>query len=404
MPIFGMIWNMRWKICNDIMAYGKGNIMIRTPPTTLLPVKFGRMLSLAIPAMLLVCFYVRADEIIAGPYLQDVKPDGITIMWETDTPATSMIEYGETGITEQGCEYEEKTTIHEVLLRGLKEETRYRYRITSGKAQSKEYQFKTAVKQDTPFRFVVWGDSRTNIAKHKEVANAIAQSQPDLAINVGNVVTDGTKCEDWRREYWGPISSFAHSVPTYIAIGNHEKNASWFYQYVVQPDHENWGSFDYGSAHFIILDSNGDYSDDSEQYQWFKSDLASESCQEAKWRFVFFHHPPYTKGGERPGYEGESLVRIDLMPLLEEYEVDIVFNGHTHAYERGSLNGVHYIITGGGGAALDKSHHDVAHIGIYKAEYHFCRVDVHAEQIAVSAITPNGKVIDSFTLKDRTAR
>lgn len=34
--------------------------------------------------------------IIKGPYLQNVKRDGITIMWETNVEAPSRIDYGET--------------------------------------------------------------------------------------------------------------------------------------------------------------------------------------------------------------------------------------------------------------------------------------------------------------------
>ena len=41
-------------------------------------------------------------------------------------------------------------------------------------------------------------------------------------------------------------------------------------------------------------------------------------------------------------------LRSTLVPLLEKYHVDICFSGHTHEYERGNLNHVHYVITGGG--------------------------------------------------------
>jgi hypothetical protein len=46
--------------------------------------------------------------------------------------------------------------------------------------------------------------------------------------------------------------------------------------------------------------------------------------------------------------DGTYGYRQNLVPLLEQYNVDICFSGHTHEYERGYLNDVFYVITGGG--------------------------------------------------------
>lgn len=53
--------------------------------------------------------------------------------------------------------------------------------------------------------------------------------------------------------------------------------------------------------------------------------------------------------------KGESdwgaFVRLKYVPLFEQYGVDLVIGGHSHIYQRGSRNGVHYLVVGGGGAA-----------------------------------------------------
>ncbi len=96
----------------------------------------------------------------------------------------------------------------------------------------------------------------------------------------------------------------------------------------------------------------------SKQYQWLASELKSEEYKQAKYKVVMFHHqvhglglnviPPFTDpvkkeikdtGGrlqqilyEYP-IENDYLLR-DLEPLMEEAAVDLVFNGHSHVWNR----------------------------------------------------------------------
>ncbi|MEW5946997.1 MAG: metallophosphoesterase family protein [bacterium] len=337
-------------------------------------------------------------RIMKGPYLQNVLPDGITIMWETNKPGGSIVEYGETmdyGMKE--VDNEDKT-IHEVTLRGLKRETLYHYKVTTGDV-SGIGTFRTAIKRETPFSFAVWGDNRTDFMTHTQVAMAIAGANPDIAVNVGDVVTDGNKYEQWGREYFIPIRSFARNVPTYIAIGNHERNAEWYYKFVSQPGNEAWYSFDYGNAHFTVFDSNRDYTPGSEQYRWLVKDLGSENARNAAWRFVFKHHPEYSEGWDKPGYEGEPLMRRFIMPLYGKNKVDVVFSGHTHDYERGLKDGVYHVITGGGGAGLDTFQKDFEHVTVYKSVHQFCRVEIAGKKLRFEAVDINGSLIDSFEIR-----
>ena len=335
---------------------------------------------------------------LKGPYLQNVKTDAITIMWETNLPAPSIVDYGETENYGSTVTDDKEVTIHEVTLTGLEIEKKYFYKVTTGDASGRGT-FRTSPKYDTPFKFAVWGDNRTDILSHTAVAQAIAKAEPDIAINVGDVVTEGGKYEQWGPEYFIPISAFARNVPTFIAIGNHEKDAHWFYDFVSQPGNEDWFSVDYGNAHFTIYDSNKDYTPGSPQFKWLKNDLKSPEAQQATWRFVFKHHPEYSEGWDKPGYQGEPMMQHFLMPLYEKNKVDIVFAGHTHDYEHGLLKGVYYIITGGGGAGLDTFQQDFPHITVYKSEHEFCLVEINGNKLKLTAIKPNGEIIDSFEIQ-----
>ena len=88
-------------------------------------------------------------------------------------------------------------------------------------------------------------------------------------------------------------------------------------------------SFDFGNAHWTVLDSNAtvDWTDRDLQ-AWVAADLAA--AEAATWRFVSFHHPGFSSSKT---HFDEQYMRI-LSPIFEAGNVDIVFNGHVHNYQR----------------------------------------------------------------------
>lgn len=372
----------------------------------------GVVFSLMITILLLSMATAKtglALEIIKGPYLQNVTQTEITIMWETSESASAQVQYGNQGALLDRTEIDEsQAKIHEVGIRGLIPEAYYSYKAVSEteageKAESEIYTFRTAPYRNTPFRFAVWGDNRTDHRTCEKVAQLIASQDPDIVINVGDVVTTGSVYAQWGTEYFIPIRHFAGSVPSYVAIGNHEQQAHWFDDLVSQPGNEHWFAFSYGNSRFIILDTNRSYSPGSEQYNWLVEELDSDESESSDFRFAFFHHPPYSEQWDSPGYIGEASVRAFLVPLLEEYGVDIVFAGHTHDYEQGKRvleNGheIYYVITGGGGAALDRIEtRDWDVIQIHESAYHCVVVDVKGAVLDFESIGLDGGVIDSFS-------
>ncbi len=96
----------------------------------------------------------------------------------------------------------------------------------------------------------------------------------------------------------------------------------------------------------------------SPQYKWLLQELASGEFKDAKYKIVMLHHPPHTLGGNIvPAFtdpipvenrsadgalqsvqyeypvENDYLVR-DLVPLLEAADVQLVFYGHSHLWNR----------------------------------------------------------------------
>lgn len=88
-------------------------------------------------------------------------------------------------------------------------------------------------------------------------------------------------------------------------------------------------TFDWKDQHWIILDANK-YADWSypEMQEWLAKDLEAARLQ--KWKFVVFHQPGFNSDKK---YFQEQRMRL-ICPILEAGQVDIVFNGHCHFYER----------------------------------------------------------------------
>jgi len=102
----------------------------------------------------------RLLSIVKGPYLQQFDQNNMVVMWETDMISTSKVEYG-TGLT-QSVTDSSLVKIHEVRVSGLSAGTEYPYRVASGPDVSDTFTFRTAPSQPEDFRFMVYGDTRTN--------------------------------------------------------------------------------------------------------------------------------------------------------------------------------------------------------------------------------------------------
>jgi len=90
-----------------------------------------------------------------------------------------------------------------------------------------------------------------------------------------------------------------------------------------------------GTAHFISLTSyitNDTFSEDTAQYKWFEKDLKSVDRNSTPWLIVYFHAPLVTSFED--SFKQAECMRLTYEPLLFKYGVDLVLNGHVHAYER----------------------------------------------------------------------
>ena len=353
------------------------------------------MASCAAPAPTAEPTPISDDTIIRGPYLQLVMPDSIIVVWETEHSTLGEVVYGET--EEYGSSMTDPVvgTNHAVTITNLAPYTTYHYRVEGDDVPlSADASFRTAAGPDQSiFTFAAFGDTRTQHQIHQEVVDSIVAMGPDFVLHTGDLVYLGNMFPYWETffEIEGDLMARA---PLFPALGNHERNHQHYFDLFYLPGNERWYAFDYGNAFFISLQVDGivDFGPGSEQYDWLERELAANT---QPWLFVYFHIPPYTSSREEPDIEQD--VREALAPLFEQYGVDVVFTGHHHNYERNEVNGVTYIVTGGGGApALYKTEEPELTREAFAVMYHFVLLEIDGNHLRAKVISNQGEILDEF--------
>jgi hypothetical protein len=166
-----------------------------------------------------------------------------------------------------------------------------------------------------------------------------------------------TNCYD---PTWG-----RHKSRTHPTVGDNDYNTSGavpYYNYfgaAAGNPNEGWYSYNLGSWHIIVLNSNcseiGGCSPSSAQGQWLQADLAANSSA----CILAMHHDPYfsSKGGDAD--------MQDFWDPLYQAGADIVLSGHRHMYERFAQQnpngvadpgrGIRQFVVGTGGSGLTSS-------------------------------------------------
>ena len=308
-------------------------------------------------------------------------------------------------------------------LSGLEPHTAYHYRVRSRAADgqsvaSETYTFRTAIDPQAPLAFAVIGDSRTYPKVYRRVCEAVWQQRPDIVLHVGDIVSDGTVKRQWVFECFRPAQELMSRVALIPSLGNHERDAHWWYDYFALPEPEYYFDFTYGNAQFFAVDTDRDLKPDSDQIRWLRRRLAASK---ATWKFVYHHHPPFSADSNDYGdtAKGDSVwgdlkVRRALVPLYERYGVDIVFDGHIHLYERtwplragraDPERGVIYVTVGGGGAELEElAPFRPWFINTVRRNYHFAYVTICGKTLQYRAYDDQGRLFDCFELHKQAVR
>jgi hypothetical protein len=318
-------------------------------------------------------------NVVRGPYLQTGTPDAVVVRWRTDVPTTSAVAFGfAVDQLNQVAQSAESTTEHVVQLTGLVPDTQFYYAIGAQDSEltgfgDDSYKVLTAPPTGTARATRIWaigdaGTANSNAAAVRDAYLAFTGTRgTDLWLMLGdNAYNDGTDSE-YQAAVFDMYPSVLRSSVVWSTLGNHDGHSATssdemgpYYDIFTLPraaeaggtasGTEAYYSFDYGTIHFVCLDSyDSDTDPTGDMMTWMENDLTANA---QPWLVAFWHHPPYTKGSHDSDTEGGlGDMREYALPILESYGVDLVLSGHSHSYERSMFLNGHY----GYSSSLDMS-------------------------------------------------
>lgn len=292
------------------------------------------------------------------PYRISVTANGDTktqrgFCWYTDSDTGSIVKiYSISSIipsAEVNVEIKYETVfewegayVHKAVVSGLTAGTRYYYTVGNGEVNSQLGTF-TTDNNDDKVNFIAIADiqasSDENFRKGADTVRAAFKTLPyaEFLVNLGDFTNDSTN-EEWN--YYDNNMNDIHAITTLVPIaGNHDGLGVWDWfnnmfcldtsESVQNKNGVNY-SFDYGNAHFAVLNTNDLLSVSIAQLKWLENDMNST---DKDWKIVFMHKTPYTLG--KDGKWPDALyLQKSLTKVLDRCGVDLVMSGHDHQYLR----------------------------------------------------------------------
>ncbi len=450
------------------------------------------------------------NNFLVKPYLQvgyNANSTSLELLWHTtDTNNNWEVQYVQNNksaklapLTLNKVNVKNTTPfiVYHAILNDLQPGVIINYSVLFNGKKVFESQAKAPKIFNEPYSFIAIGDIGAEKQDQKKLALIANNLNPDFVAVPGDIVYDNGLVSEYANKFW-PIynadiadsngAPLMRSIPFIAAVGNHDvdnsdldkyPDALAYYYFWAQPlngpeikefasayptfkanDNNknaflnaagkaypkmNYFSYNYGNAHWLVIDADN-YVDwtNKELLDWVKQDLQNASS--ATWRFVMFHQPGFNSSREH--FEQQQM-RL-LAPIFESGNVDVVFTGHVHNYQRsypltfipdkkgtlliggkdnktlrgrvvngkwtldknfdGNFNkkpkGVIYVVTGAGGADLYNPEQTIDTDSwqkftnkFFATAHSLSYIQINGNSFKLQQITTQGKVVDSFEIE-----
>ena len=224
----------------------------------------------------------------------------------------------------------------------------------------------------------------------------------DFVLMLGDNIYGPHAADDYVRKFEEPYKALLDAGVTFHAsIGNHDDPAQIYYRrfhmggqryYSFRRAERRLTGLTGAGVRFFALDSR---SFDPAQLSWLREQLDESG---STWKICFFHHPLYTSGRYAAG---AAALRVALEPILVSGDVDVVFSGHEHVYERiKPQHGIAYFVSGAAGSLRPDDLDPASPITArgFDQDYHFLLIEVSGDELYFQAISRAGETIDAGVL------
>lgn len=357
----------------------------------------------------------EVPPITLAPLLQDTRTDAMVVAWETDGALGWLgVDYGRSGATlseradaVKTMAIDDRHHVHVAELTGLEPGTAYDYRVDSGGTLSETFSFRTAPPPDASVRIAWLSDNQEGWKRFQTHLAHMDAKDPDLLIVPGDLVEDAASLDEWREWWWAPLvetADFGSTTPVMVARGNHDRHHPYGYACTQVPGNGVFYRFRYGPVFVVALGTQAPPAHVPElinQQDCLEAALASDEAQDAAFRIVTFHQSPFSNAMHNEAY-GHAGARDNWVPLLAAYNVDMVISGHYHNYQRGELDGVTYVIIGGGGSKLLFGADSFwEHMTEIQHVWHYAMMDASQQTLTWTVRDIDDTIIDTIVLSNQ---
>ncbi len=273
--------------------------------------------------------------------------------WYFDAPGTGCLSYVKkseaaraepTSLEAQGVSANDRGQYsYQVTAESLERDTEYLYWLTNSGIQSKIMSFRTG--KEGEFSFAIVGDpqldshaEKSNLPEWKKTLGIIANHEYFNEINF--ILSTGDQIEEYNDE--GDYAAYLEHeemrrFPVATAIGNHETDSPLYHMHFNVANFSDYGKtaagsnnhFTYNNVLFIVLNTN---IYNIEEHRAFMLETVAKH-PDVSWRIAVFHNSVFTTGKHGP-QANLIAFREKLVPVLTEFGIDVVLNGHDHIYCR----------------------------------------------------------------------
>lgn len=297
---------------------------------------------------------IDEDEILAGPYLTNLRPNHVTVSFRVNRPLLGWVLFDTEGHFDSGWNYthgyppdDVLADLHHVTLPGLLDDERYYYTVTLKDPRDErdygffDYSFKTPPEKGLTkvnFRIGAYGDCYGNPELLRVVSDEVA-SETDMiaAFLLGDILPSEPTEMSWREFFYG-VEFLGAEKAIFPMKGGHESTpqaSEDFDRYFplieapLEPQKPfGYHSFDWGVVHLVVLDTPRM---DETQMNWLEDDLQASSS--APYVLIFMHDPIEELGGAHSAR---------LQEIFARNRPSVVFSGGDGDFRLEERSGVWY--------------------------------------------------------------
>jgi hypothetical protein len=311
---------------------------------------------------------------------------------------------------------------HRALATGLEPDTVYAYALGDGSpgGWSPWRSVRTAPGRSKAVRFLYLGDPQTGLEAWGKLLQHALERNPDAGflLIAGDLVDRGNERTNWDHFFLRAAGVFDR-LPMMPCAGNHDyldRGPRLYRAFFSLPENGPEGvapglvySFEYADAFIAVLDSTSALYEPAtarRQADWLDARLARTR---ASWKFVMFHHPVYAS---HPTRESPSL-RAAWEPVFDRHHVDLVLQGHDHAYLRSypmraghrvasPAEGTVYVVSVSGDKYYDQNERDYTALGLtQRSTYQTIDIEPDERRLVYRVWDTNGREFDRLVIEKR---